>query len=79
MADIVKGIKETLWGSDQKTLFWNHQMIVLSTFRYVEEAHGSASCVALRQLDAVHHKGVRLGTFVICRTENLCARQASQN
>jgi hypothetical protein len=27
----------------------------------------------LRQLDAVHHKGVRLalGTFVICRTEKL--------
>jgi hypothetical protein len=48
-------------------------MIVLSTLRYGEEAYGSASCVVLRQLDAVHHKGVRLalGTFVICRTENL--------
>jgi hypothetical protein len=35
----------------------------------------SASCVALRQLDAVHHKDGRLalGTFTICRTENfLC-------
>jgi hypothetical protein len=48
-------------------------MIVLSTFRYGEEAYESASCAVLRQLDAVHHKGVRqvLGTLVICRTENL--------
>jgi hypothetical protein len=48
-------------------------MIVLSTLRYGEEAYGTASCAVLRQLDAVQHKGVRLalGTFVICRTENL--------
>jgi hypothetical protein len=48
-------------------------MIVLSTLRYGEEAYGSPSCVVLRQLDAVHHKGVRLamGNFVICRTENV--------
>jgi hypothetical protein len=48
-------------------------MIVLSTLRYGEEAYGSASCAVLRQLDAVYHKDVRLalGTFVICRTENL--------
>jgi Fic family protein len=48
-------------------------MIVLSTLRYGDEAYGSVSCAVLRQLDAIHHKGVRLalGTFVICRTENL--------
>jgi hypothetical protein len=48
-------------------------MIVLTTLRYGEEAYGSASCAILRQLDAVHRKGLRLalGTFVICRTENL--------
>jgi hypothetical protein len=48
-------------------------MLVISTLRYGEEAYGSASCAVLRQLNAVHHKGVRLalGTFVICRTENL--------
>jgi hypothetical protein len=63
------------WGSDQKTHLQIHQMIVLSSLRYGEEAYGSASYVVLRQLDAIHHKGVRLalGTFVICRTENfLC-------
>jgi hypothetical protein len=45
-------------------------MIVLPTLRYVEEAYGSASCAVL---DAVDHKGVRLalGTFTICRMENL--------
>jgi hypothetical protein len=44
-------------------------MIVLSTLRYGEDV----SCAVLRQLDTVPHKGVRLalGTFVICRTENL--------
>jgi hypothetical protein len=42
---------------------------------YGEDSYGSASCAVLRQLDAVHHKDIRLalGTFVICRTENrLC-------
>jgi hypothetical protein len=42
--------------------------LVLSTLRYGEKAYGSAPCAVLRQLDAVHHKGVRLA---ICRTENL--------
>jgi hypothetical protein len=48
-------------------------MIVLSTLRYGEEAYGSASSAVLRQLSEVHHKDVRLalGTFVICRMENL--------
>jgi hypothetical protein len=35
-------------------------MIVLSTLRYVKEAYESAACAVLRQLDAVHHKGVRV-------------------
>jgi hypothetical protein len=48
-------------------------MIVLSTLRYGEEAYGAASCAVLRQVDAVHHKGVRLalGTFLIC-ISHLC-------
>jgi hypothetical protein len=48
-------------------------MIVLSTLRYGEEAYGSASCLVLRQLDAIHHEGVTLalGTFVICRTKKI--------
>jgi hypothetical protein len=71
--NLLKSLFHTSWGSDQKTLLRIHQMIVLSTLRYVEEPYGSASCAVLRQLDAVHHEGVRLalGTFVICRTENL--------
>jgi hypothetical protein len=69
----LKNLSHTSWGSDQKTLLRIHQMIVLSTLKYREKVYGSASCVVLRQLDAVHHKGVRLalGTFVICRKENL--------
>jgi hypothetical protein len=45
-------------------------MIVLSTLRYGEEAYGSISCAVLRQLDAVHHKGVRLALGT-CRTKYL--------
>jgi hypothetical protein len=45
----------------------SHIMGTLSTLRYGKEAYGPASCAVLRQLDAVHYKGVRLGTFVICR------------
>jgi hypothetical protein len=65
--NLLKSLSHTSWGSDQKTLLGIHQMIVLSTLRYGEEAYGSASCAVLRQLEAVHHKGVRLalGTFVI--------------
>jgi hypothetical protein len=40
-------------------------MIVLSTLQYEEEAYGSASCAVLRQLDAVHHKGIRLA--LLCK------------
>jgi hypothetical protein len=71
--NLLKNLSHTSCCSDQKTLFRIHQMIVLSTLRYGEETYGSASCAALRQLDAVHHKGVKLalGTFVICRTDNL--------
>jgi hypothetical protein len=73
--NILKSLSHTSWGSDHKTLLRIHQIIVLSTLRYEEDAYayGSASCAVLRQLDAVHHKGVRLAldTFVICRTKNL--------
>jgi hypothetical protein len=73
--NLLKSLSHTSWGSDQRILLRIHQMIVLSvsTLRYWEEAYGSASCTILRQLDAVHHKSVRLalGTFAICRTENL--------
>jgi hypothetical protein len=72
--NVLKSLSHTIWGSGQQTLLRIHQMIVLSTLRYGEEANESASCAILRQLDTVHHKGVRLalmGTFVICRTVGL--------
>jgi hypothetical protein len=71
--NLLKNLSHTSWGSYQKTLLQIHQMIVLSTLQYGEEAYGSALCAVLRQLDAVHHKNVRLalGTFVIYRMEDL--------
>jgi ribonuclease HI len=61
------------WGSDQKTLLKIHQMTILPTIRYGEAAYGSATKATLKRLDPVHHKGVglSLGTFAICRVENL--------
>jgi hypothetical protein len=47
-------------------------MVVLSTLRYGETVYGSASKSALRTIEPVHHKGVKiaLGVFAICKTEN---------
>jgi hypothetical protein len=50
-------------------------MIVLSTIRYGETIYGSASKSALRKIEPVHHKRVKiaLGVFAICKIENaLC-------
>jgi hypothetical protein len=53
-------MSHTSWGANQKTLLKIHQMIILSTLRYIETAYGSASKAALRQLDPIHHRRVRL-------------------
>jgi hypothetical protein len=70
-------LSHTSWASDQKTLWQIHQMIVLSTLRYGKETYGSVSCTVRRQLDAVHHKSVRLalGNCAICKTENFLCKE----
>jgi hypothetical protein len=50
-------------------------MIVLSTLRYRELIYGTATKPALKTLEPIHNKGVKLalGVFAICKTENaLC-------
>jgi hypothetical protein len=78
-ADKKLGILKTLahkkWGGDQKTLLRIHQMIVLSTLRYRESIYGTATKPALKTLEPIHNKGVKLalGVFTICKTKNaLC-------
>jgi hypothetical protein len=58
------------WGADRQTLLRIHQMIILPTLRYGET---SASPTTLKSQNPVDHKGVRLalGTFSVCRTENV--------
>jgi hypothetical protein len=58
-------------GEDHKTLLRIHQMIVLLTLRYGETAYGSASKSALKTIEPIQYKGVKM--FAICKTENaLC-------
>jgi hypothetical protein len=50
-------------------------MVVLLTLRYGETVYGSPSKSALRTIEPLHHKGVKItiGVFAICKTENtLC-------
>jgi hypothetical protein len=71
--NLTKCLSHTSWGADQKTLLKIHQLIILSTLRYGNTAYGSTSKVALKKLDPIHHKGVRLafGTFAVCKIENV--------
>jgi hypothetical protein len=47
--------------------------MILSTSRYGEEAYGSASKAVLKKLEPTQNRGIRLGVFAVCRTENaLC-------
>jgi hypothetical protein len=65
--------KKMNWGAHRKTLMQIHQMIILSTLRYGKTVYGLASKAVLRQLDPIHHRGVRvaLGTFAVCKTEKV--------
>jgi hypothetical protein len=50
-------------------------MIVLSTLRYGKSIYATTTKPALKVLEPIHNKGVKLalGVFVICKTENaLC-------
>jgi hypothetical protein len=61
--------------ADQGNLLAIHKMIILSTFRYGEEAYGSASKAVLKKLEPTHNQRIRLalGVFVVCRNKNaLC-------
>jgi hypothetical protein len=57
--------RHTKWGANQQNLIKIHQMVVLSTIRYGEEAYGSASQVILRQLEPTHNS-----TWTICNFPN---------
>jgi hypothetical protein len=63
----------TTWGANQGNLFKVHQMTVLRTLRYGEEAYGSATEAVLRKLKPNYDRGRRLapGAFAVSRTENV--------
>jgi hypothetical protein len=71
--NLIKCLSHTKWGADQQNLIKIHQMIVLSTLSYGEEAYGSTSQAILKKLEPAHNRGLKLdlGLFGICRTENI--------
>jgi hypothetical protein len=71
--NLTECLSHTSSGADQKKLLKIHQMNIPSTLRDGETAYGSAPKAVLRELDPIHHRGVRLalGTFTVCKTENV--------
>jgi hypothetical protein len=68
---LLKTLAHKKWGGDRKTLLRIHQMIVLSTLRYGESIYGTSTKPALKPLELIHNKGVKLalGVFAISKTE----------
>jgi hypothetical protein len=71
--DIGLFINKNSCGSDQGSLLKIHQLIVLGTVRYGEEAYGSATEAVLKKLEPTHNRGNRLAlrAFAVSRTENV--------
>lgn len=57
---IIRTLSNTTWGSNRKTLLTLHNTLVLSRLEYGSIIYNSASATRLKQLDPVHHLGVRL-------------------
>ena len=63
--DILRVLGHTDWGSDKNTLLCLYRSLVRSKLDYGCVVYGSASKLVLKQLDPVHHRGLRiaLGAF----------------
>jgi hypothetical protein len=57
---LLKTLAHKQWGGDQKTLLRIYRLIVLSTLRYEESIYGPATKPALKTLEPIHNKGVKL-------------------
>lgn len=57
---IIRTLSNTTWGSNRKILLTLHNTLVLSRLEYGSIIYNSASRTRLKQLDPVHHLGVRL-------------------
>ena len=59
---LLRILSHTSWGADRDTLLLLHKMLVLPKLEYGCEVYSSATEARLRNLNAVHHAGIRLAT-----------------
>ncbi|KAJ8913314.1 hypothetical protein NQ315_010982 [Exocentrus adspersus] len=71
--NIFKTLAHTVWGAEPKTLLKVYQALVLSRIDYGCQAYSSARNSMLKQLDTIHHAGIRycIGAFPTSPVESL--------
>ncbi|HIP82064.1 MAG TPA: reverse transcriptase-like protein, partial [Desulfocapsa sulfexigens] len=71
--DLLKVISSTKWGGDEQTLLHLYRSLVRSKLDYGSIIYGSARPSYIKQLDTVHHQGLRLclGAFRTSPVESL--------
>ena len=71
--DILKVISSTDWGGDQETLLYLYRSLIRSKLDYGSIIYGSARESYLKDLDQIHHQGLRLclGAFRTSPVESL--------
>jgi hypothetical protein len=58
--NLLKAVSGTKWGGDQKTLLTLYRALIRSKLDYGSVIYGSARRSYLKQLDTIHHQGLRL-------------------
>jgi ribonuclease HI len=58
--NLLKAVSGTKWGGDQKTLLTLYRALIRSKLDYGSVIYGSARKSYLKQLDTIHHQGLRL-------------------
>lgn len=73
--NLMKVISSTDWGGDKKTLLNIYRSLIRSKLDYGSIVYGSARKSYLKQLDTIHHQGLRLalGAFRTSPIESLYA------
>ena len=60
--NLLKKLSHTTWGAKRKTMIMLYKALVMSRLDYGSPIYGSASSAALKPLDSVHTRGLRLCT-----------------
>ena len=71
--DLLKVISNTKWGGDEETLLQLYRTLIRSKLDYGSIIYGSARPSYIKQLDTIHHQGLRLclGAFKTSPVESL--------